>query len=568
MSDRLEEILSPDLAARVNELGDDLQPLSPGLLAETERELIAAGATPHQIGRSHLSGAPIRALLIESPSSHLHSESKRTMTLWGYPHPDEPLGASWLPALARQHLRGDLAELNDWRIVIVLCADPDVAAMQSWMGDLTLRSYASGAFRPTHLSLEADYGFPIDWGPFLQDVSWRGRCRTIRECWLDPDCETSSPEGPWRCSRSKLPAAVLQNSLALSEALRRWPPDLVISLHNTHTGGDYTFLLERESEETLKQLQKIPEIVGRGRHLGEPIDRGARWFRDQPDLLKEKLLSRKENRLKKLPGYSPDHRYAGNASAANFIEALPGRVQFCCPESTLFYHPDFSNNSTVDETITVRREIKPGRKRSSEMYLYESVPHGGGWLITRQERLPGRKRARSAEEVETRLSRAICGVLALDRRRKTLGEADEIWDELQSSEEAGSGALSHHLYLDERARMKISSEMIGDGAALIFRTRPDYALPLTVAQRASFEWLWPAHTASLLANFSSYLRAQPDGIGAVETAREKLHALIEREISDLPPELKRAHPVGSAARSIAARVFLLALTIERRSKIS
>ena len=330
MRKSLGAILTPALGTLLDDL-DDRSLYGPQELIDCAAGLVKRGAERHVVGHSS-AGEEIAALVVGG------DDATQTFLAWGYPHPDEPIGAAAALWLAEAFLERRVPELSDWRLVFVVCADPDQARRQLWTGpDGGAAGFAAGSWRPTHLDLEVDYGFPIEWGPFHQPETHRGRCRTRSACQLA--CQKT-------CALADLPPGPLPESLALAEAMRRFSPAVVASLHNTHSGGDYTFLLKREPVSVLTGLLEIPAASGRGRHLGEPIDRGARWLRDAPDLLRERTLAYHARRLERNPDFDERLAYLGNASAAMFIEALdPAGCSSSAPEATLFYHRDFSDPS-------------------------------------------------------------------------------------------------------------------------------------------------------------------------------------------------------------------------------
>ena len=240
----------------------------------TPRELDAvllrwqrSGATLAELGYSK-GGAPIRAAVIGT--------GPRTLLAWGFPHPDEPIGAEALCWLGDGALAGALPDLAAWRLVLVLCADPDEASRQRWFIPPTGQArdaafFCAGTWRPTKLDWMVDYGFPLDWGPFWQPPNYEGACRTLKECKLR--C------GDDGCVFAGRPPAPLPESLALAEAIDRFRPDVVAAMHNTHSGGDYTFLLEREQRATLEALVALPGVFGLSRQLGAPVTAGGAGWR-------------------------------------------------------------------------------------------------------------------------------------------------------------------------------------------------------------------------------------------------------------------------------------------------
>jgi hypothetical protein len=504
---------------------------SPSDLEALLDEWAQRGALVEEVGHSK-EGRPIRCAVLGS--------GERTLLAWGYPHPDEPLGSEALCWLGEGLLSGALS--LPWRVALILCADPDEAARQLWRpGPRDASNFCHGAWRPLKLDWGVDYGFPLDWGPFWQPDDGQGGCRTLKEC-----LESCGPMG---CSHGGWPHAPLPESLALSRAIDRYEPSLVAAMHNTHTGGDYTFLLERERREVLDALVDAPSIFGQSRHLGEAVDRGRRWMADAPDLIHEPDLATFLRRLERLPDYDPELAYRGNHSAAAYLEAKGWGAQFVCPETTRFRHPDFGDASLLGETALVRRSVEE-RRRGRYAVARVRDEATGEWLVATQSRTEAPlARGRARREP---LTRGMLGVLALARRRRAMSASDALWPRALALAPEGFW----HPYMEERRLLTTPGAYVGDHSQLIFRTRPDYARAATRAQAASFAWLWPAHTAATLGSFQVYLSALPPS-GARDEVQEALSALQEGELAALPDEVRQEGPRGPAMASMLARVLLL-----------
>lgn len=321
------------------------------------------GAKVEVVGQSKL-GSDIKLVQI--------GRGPRTILMWGYPHPDEPYGAEAIMALFDGLINESVSGLDDWTFAAVVCADPDEMSRQQWLkGERTLDSFLTGAWRPTHIGFEVDYGFPLQWGSFCYPpADFIGRCRTKREC--------SQKHGPGGCPDANDPYAPLPESLALGNAIRRTRPDIVASLHSTHTGGDYTFLLKKESRDVLDKLLAVPASVGTGRHLGEPIDRGTHWRKHTPDLIHERGLAWQQRWLEKQKDYREGTLYVMNHSAAQFAESIMPSAQFVCPETTQFRHPDFSDRTLIEDTIEAQLSVEDRKKGRYQMIR---VRFQGEWKV-------------------------------------------------------------------------------------------------------------------------------------------------------------------------------------------
>jgi hypothetical protein len=493
------------------------------------------GAQLVELGRSK-NGRSIRAAII-------NPEGARTLVAWGYPHPDEPLGAEALVWLGEAALAKALPDLSSWRLVLILCADPDEASRQRWFSEdtRTAEAFCAGAWRPTKLDWMVDYGFPLHWGPFYQPPDYEGSCRTHSEC--KHGCASGD------CALAPRPHAPLPESLALATAIDRYRPHVVASMHNTHSGGDYTFLLEREPRAILEALVALPGEFGLTRHLGESIDRGRRWLRDAPDLVHEPSLEDFRRDLARMPGFDEELVYQRNHSAAAYLQAKGWGAQFICPETTQFRHRDFGDISEINETVDTLVSVEQGR--NGRYYEKVRIACDGVWVVAQQQPTSEHAlRARGAQQLP--LTRGMLGVMALAQRRHALATADSVWKQLQTVDD-----LVYHPYMEERRLLRVPGAYVHDRSQLIFRTRNDYARAPTRAQAASFRWLWPLHTATLLGNFQNFLGVQTSSSPVLARARVAVSALQTQELDHIPASMRAEGERGVALASALARVFLL-----------
>jgi hypothetical protein len=493
-------------------------------------------------------GSSREGRLIRAGVFPLGDNPTRTMLAWGFPHPEEPIGAAGLMALGDLALEGNLPDLSDWTIVLIPCADPDQARKQLWLKDpRTAEDFVASSWRPIKIGLEVDYGFPIQWGPFERSPDdTEGRCRTTPEC---RDLHGGPP-----CPYANYPFTTLPESVALARAIDIFQPEVVASMHSNHSGGDYTFLLWREPDDIIEKMFLIPEEAGSCRHLGEPLDRGRRWKRKEPDLLQERRLEHKKKIFSRLPGYEEGHIYYANGSAGNYVENRPWKAQFICPETTLFRHPLFSDRSETEQKVVVRitDETRRGRR-----YRVLRFAHKGEWIVGHQERVDAQEKI-IEEEKEILAPRSVLGVRALLRRRRALHDADLIWESIKNLPD-----LEWHPYLDERAGISVPGEYVGDGSMRVFRAREDYRRTATKAQAATFAWIWPLHTATLLGNFRNFLHAQDQNRAEIIWATEELSRIQDGELSAAPAGFLEEADYCISIRSQLARVLQLMLVDPR-----
>jgi hypothetical protein len=460
----------------------------------------------------------------------------KTAVLWSYPHPDEPIGCQALIELGNAVI--DQQIKLDHRLVLILCADPDNVAQQLWLNkDASLKSFVEGSWRPVRLDIEVDYGFPIDHPPFYQPSDYQGKCQTIDQCLNN--CKQLSD-----CLYKDKPSRPLPESKALLKALIDFKPHFVASMHNTHAAADYTFLLNRESKEIQNKLLETVEKYGAGRYLGEPVDRGARWQTKQPDLLRERKLDYFVNKLKRHPEYQPGYNYASNFSAANVIESNLPNTQFICPESALFRHPDFSNPEPSEEQRFIKYSLENRRNGLSLVARFELNDQ---WIIAWQDK----DRTDVPQSGIQLAPRGLLGIEALFKRRLVLEQVDYLWDQVKDLD-----YLLPHLYQQEREQINAPGKFVGDRSMLIFRTRKDYQKPATIAQAATFKYIYPIHTLSRIANFYNFLNFQPI-TEELNLVRKQLDEICSNIIAELPNELRSEADRATAIRSQLARILLL-----------
>jgi hypothetical protein len=129
----------------------------------------------------------------------------RNALLFGFPHPDEPIGSMTLEYLSLKLARG-LAKEFDFTWYIIKCADPDGARMnEQWFkGPFSPLNYALKFYRP----------------PSYQQIEWTFPIRHKRLNWNKPLAETRA----------------IMNLIDSSK------PQMMASLHNSVLGGAYFYL--------------------------------------------------------------------------------------------------------------------------------------------------------------------------------------------------------------------------------------------------------------------------------------------------------------------------------------
>jgi len=178
-----------------------------------------------RIGTSRL-GEPLHCLEIGGGERHA--------VVFGFPHPNEPIGGLTALHLAETLCADD--RLRDglgltWHVVP--CIDPDGTRLnEGWFGGpFTRATYARNYYRPA--------GFEqIEWTfPFAYKSAWFDR--------------------------------VLPETLALMRLIDETAPALLCALHNAETSGIY-YYLSRPVQELHQVLHEIPAALGLPLDLGEP----------------------------------------------------------------------------------------------------------------------------------------------------------------------------------------------------------------------------------------------------------------------------------------------------------
>jgi hypothetical protein len=177
-----------------------------------------------EIGRSR-KGEKIDALKI--------GEGKKSALLFGFPHPDEPIGSMMLEYLAQRLAENSFLDKLDFTWYIVKCIDPDGARLnEGWF---------KGPFTPKHFAL--NYYRP----PGYQQVEWNFPIKYKTLCWDKPIPETN----------------------ALMKIVDDARPSFMYSLHNSGFGGVY-FYVSEPCRPLYPKLQNLARKEHLPLHLGEP----------------------------------------------------------------------------------------------------------------------------------------------------------------------------------------------------------------------------------------------------------------------------------------------------------
>lgn len=176
------------------------------------------------IGRSR-NGEDIKALRI--------GEGRKTALLFGFPHPNEPIGSVTLEYLARRLVEDTALKALDFTWFIVKCADPDGARLnEEWFkGPFTPLNYALNYYRP----------------PGYQQIEWTFPIKYKTLNWDNPIPETK----------------------ALMKIMEDAKPRFMYSLHNSGFGGVY-FYVSASCKPLYPKFQSLAMKEKLPLHLGEP----------------------------------------------------------------------------------------------------------------------------------------------------------------------------------------------------------------------------------------------------------------------------------------------------------
>jgi len=177
-----------------------------------------------QIGNSR-KGEEIRALRI--------GKGRNTALLFGFPHPNEPIGSMTLEYLSSRLVEDRSLDQLDYTWYIIKCADPDGARLnERWF---------KGPFSPLHYAL--NYYRP----PGYQQIEWTFPIKYKTLVWDNPIPETR----------------------ALMKVMENVKPQFMYSLHNSGYGGVYFYVSSR-CRPLYSKFQNLAKNEGLPLHLGEP----------------------------------------------------------------------------------------------------------------------------------------------------------------------------------------------------------------------------------------------------------------------------------------------------------
>lgn len=274
--------------------------------------------TISRIGKSR-SGEDIKALKI--------GNGRKTAFLYGFPHPNEPIGSMTLEFLSRSLVENQSLRKLDYTWYIVKCIDPDGARLnEGWFkGPLTPMKYALGYYR-SPVSEQVEWTFPVKY-------------KTL--AWENPMPETR----------------------AMMNLIDRVKPAFMYSLHNCGFGGVY-FFLTNPCEPLYPAFHQIIKSEGLPLHRGEPESPYMRKY--STGIFQSPTVSQEYEYLRESTGDDPAKAMANGCSGGEYAARVAGTFTLVC-EMPLFYDPRIEDLSPSDIT---RREASMYDAECTERMLH------------------------------------------------------------------------------------------------------------------------------------------------------------------------------------------------------
>jgi len=453
----------------------------------------------------------------------------RTFLGWGFPHPDEPVGAKALEVWA-SWLEENIDLYPDWRFVLIPVVDPVQVGMQRWLDQdrPAIYDYLIGSWRAKRIRYEVDYGFPVDNEyRFHPSEGFPGQL----QIWAEDSLE--------RLDQIKIPPP-LSESLSLLNLIETFKPELIATLHNMHVSGDYTFLLKEPSSAVEQAMFDLPALSGSWRHLGLAPDPGRTWS-GAPDLFCEYDLAYDQARFKKRKDWQPGNVYSGNAGIGLIVEQNWPETQIITPEVGLFANRAVLDLSLADQRLEILIRV---REIGAERYCERALSENPETSIFDRERthLPV---SASGWRPEKQLAPVKALELIANRRRQqTQLAASQLWAGISKD------SWSWHPFLL-------------DAALGIWQHLPDFEVgdclsdPVSVAGLEHFHGALAVQTANQLTPFQNFLGYQREIGRDVDLIAERAWSIQDRAIDKLNADSYLSGDRRTLIRSQLARVIFL-----------
>jgi len=257
-----------------------------------------------KVGKSRR-GEEINALRI--------GNGQKPALLFGFPHPNEPIGSMTLEYLSWRLTEDESLGKLDFTWYIVKCIDPDGARLnEGWFkGPFTPVNYALNYYRPPgHQQIE--WTFPINYKTLV---------------WDKPIPETK----------------------ALMRIIDNTKPRFMYSLHNSGLGGVY-FYVSSECKPLYRKLQGLAKKENLPLHLGEPETPYMKKLADA--IFKMPTSAETYEFLKKHTKKDPSEIINYGTSSDDYARRVANSFTLVC-EMPYYYDPKIGDTSESD---AVRRE--------------------------------------------------------------------------------------------------------------------------------------------------------------------------------------------------------------------
>jgi hypothetical protein len=232
--------------------------------------------------------------------------------LFGFPHPNEPIGSMMLHHLTRELVENAvLRDYFDFTWHIVICAEPDKAKLnEGWFkGQLSLAKYARHFYRP----------------PFFQQVDW-----TFPVTYKSFSFNSPTPE-----------------ARALMRVIERYPINFLFSLHNSGFGGVYYYWSD-DLPELYPALYEFIAAQNLPLHLGEPEEPFVEKLDDKA-MFKTFRFAEMYDYLEKNSPLPPEEAWNAGTCSDDFVTGRYTCLSVVC-EVPYFYDPRIEDDAPSDMT--------------------------------------------------------------------------------------------------------------------------------------------------------------------------------------------------------------------------
>jgi len=257
-----------------------------------------------EIGKSR-NGEKIQALRI--------GKGRKTALLFGFPHPNEPIGSMTLEYLSWRLVEDRSLDKLNYTWYIVKCSDPDGARLnEGWFkGPFTPHNYALNYYRP----------------PGYQQIEWTFPIKYKTLFWNKPIPETK----------------------ALMKVMEDLKPKFMYSLHNSGFGGVYFYVSSRCKPLYLK-FQNLAKKEKLPLHLGEPETPYTKKLAKA--IFKMPTSVERYDFLKKHSKKDPAEIINYGTSSDDYARRVAGSFTLVC-ELPYYYDPRIGDTS---ESNVIRKE--------------------------------------------------------------------------------------------------------------------------------------------------------------------------------------------------------------------